>query len=157
MSLCTTSTPVARSTSFRAILDLTPSTYRSILTDTDAATLVVEAPFDTEAPTRIDEFIDQLDAADGTLEVLHTLFPHGPFLYAGDGTRYDAPYPNRGVFDGVFFDDTAAILARQRHQEQVRVADRKIDDLLTRLDRDRPVRRCPRDRHRRPWHRVPGW
>jgi hypothetical protein len=132
-SLCTTSPPVARSTSFRAILDLTPSTYRSILTDTEAGTLVVEAPFDTEAPTRIDEFIDQLDAADGTLEVLHTLFPHGPFLYAGDGTRYNAPYPNRGVFDGVFFDDTAAILARQRHQEQVRVADQKIDAMLTRL------------------------
>ncbi len=132
-SLCTTSPPVARSASFRAVLDLTPSTYRSIVTDTDAGTLVVEAPFDTEAPTRIDEFIDQLDATDGTLEVLHTLFPHGPFLYAGDGTRYDAPYPNRGVFDGVFFDDTAAILIRQRHQEQVRVADRKIDELLTRL------------------------
>ncbi len=132
-SVCTTSTTVARSTSFRAIIDLTPSTYRSIVTDTDAGTLVVEAPFDTEAPARIDEFIEQLDASPGRLQVLHTLFPHGPFLYAGDGTRYDAPNPNRGLFDGVFFDDAAAILARQRHQEQVRVADRKIDDLLTRL------------------------
>ena len=132
-SLCTTSPPVARSTSLRAVLDLTPSTYRSIVTDTDAGTVVVAAPFDTEAPTRIDEFIDQLDASEGRLEVLHTLFPHGPFLYAGDGTRYDAPYRSRAVFEGVFLDDTAAILMRQRHQEQVRVADRKIDDLLTRL------------------------
>ncbi len=132
-SLCATSTTVTRSTAFRAILDLTPSTYRSIVTDTDAGTLVVDAPFDTEAPQRIDEFIEQLDASAGSLQVLHTLFPHGPFLYAGDGTRYDAPNPNRGVFDGVYFDDTAAILARQRHQEQVRVVDRKIDDLLIRL------------------------
>ncbi len=132
-SACTTSTTASRWDAFTALVDLLPSTYRSIVTDQGGETLVVDAPFDTEAPARVDDFIEQLDAGPATLNVLHTLFPHAPFLYSGDGTRYDGPLVNRAAFDGVWLDDTSAVLARQRFQEQARVADDEVGRLIDRL------------------------
>lgn len=100
----------------------------------DSAQTFVDAPFDEAAPERIDRFIDQLDARPGTLNVLHTMFPHGPHLHTGEGIAYNASNFSRGLFEGRWLDETSAVLGRQRHLEQVRLADAKISALLDRLE-----------------------
>ena len=66
------------------------------------------------------------------LDYLHVLFPHQPWNFFPDGTRYQAPFPPGYQFFS-WFDDALASQARARHLLQVRYTDALIGDLLDRL------------------------
>lgn len=69
-----------------------------------------------------------------TLTFIHTVFPHVPWSYHGDGERYADP-DNPGLDgSGVWTTDFSADLALQRHLLQAEFADHLIGEFLDRLD-----------------------
>jgi hypothetical protein len=135
-NICSDGGGTVQANTSAALRSLTLDTYAEVVGWSGNTQLrtYFDAPFDETAPRRIDTFIDELNAEPATVHYLHTLFPHGPYLYTGEGRRYDAPNFTRGLFGVRWLDETSATLGRQRHIEQTRLADAKVTALLDRLE-----------------------
>lgn len=69
-----------------------------------------------------------------TLTFLHAVFPHMPWAYHADGSRYADPGNPQEDGSGVWTTAFAADLALQRHLLQAQFADQLLGELLDRLD-----------------------
>ena len=84
-------------------------------------------------------FVGSLPRADAdppTLNLLHTLFPHGPWLHFPSGRVSAVAQPRAPGREGeLWWDEGLALQAYQRHLLQLGYTDRLLGELLDRLER----------------------
>jgi hypothetical protein len=69
-----------------------------------------------------------------TLNFLHILFPHGPYVYLASGENYGREWM-RGSYKGVWGDvEWGVVSGKQRHYMQVQLADNMLNDLLDHME-----------------------
>lgn len=88
---------------------------------------------------RAEQWIEQLGTGRGDRPELffqHVMVPHGPFMFANDGSRYDtvSDLPT-GLF-GPSWTPVGAAVGHQRHLLQVQAGDRLLGQILDRLEHD---------------------
>jgi hypothetical protein len=111
-------------------------------TDLEATTTLRKKGRRTFYSGRIQEFrgfVAGLEPLEGTptLHLLHTLLPHGPWLYFPDGrVRAVEQAPAPGREGELWLDDGLALQAYQRHLLQLGFTDRMLGQFLDKLEKE---------------------
>jgi sulfatase-like protein len=88
----------------------------------------------TNRPEKFASFVDSIADTPQTLNLLHIVFPHFPWLYLPNGKRYVPKTPDLALNDGVWPDDLYYVhYGQQRHFLQANLVDSELGDLIAKM------------------------